>query len=708
MPVMQQNALAQAFADRYAIEEEIGRGGAATVYAAVDLKHSRRVALKVLRPEYAAGLGPERFLREIRIAAGLSHPNILPLHDSGEAAGLLYYVMPLVEGATLRERIVRERQLPLSDALAITSEVADALDCAHRHGIVHRDVKPENILFMEGHATVSDFGVASAREHASSDQVRTDPGLAIGTPDYMSPEACAGEPVDTRSDQYSLACVLYEMLAGHPPFTAASPQAVALRQMGDTPPPLATVRPDLPGRVTRAVARALAKAPADRFPSAPDFVAALRAEDDDTAQERSLAVLPFANTGGLPEDDPLADGITDELISALNRLEGLRVASRTSVYALRGRGIDVPELARQLHVGTVLEGSVRRAGHRLRVAVQLVSARDGYLLWSERYDRDLADVFAIQDEIAQNVARALKIMLRGDTGSGLTRVPTRDMRAYEYWLRGRQYLRQTRRKSLRFAREMFERAIAADARFGLAWAGVAESCALLNMYYPEEDADLGLADEASTRALALAPDVAAVHASRGFVLWRLKRRDEAVAAFETAERLDPAQFEARYFHARLCFTEGDIARAAVLFEDAARAQEDYQARFFAAQSYTALGRSADAEAAYRRALHVVQEHLEFNPDDPRAATMCAVCYCRLGVREEGLRWAERARTIDPDDPGVIYNVACLYALEGRVEDALDCLEQAARTGFGGQAWIAHDPDLDSVRDHPRFQALFRH
>jgi TolB-like protein/Flp pilus assembly protein TadD len=693
-----------AFAERYHLEEEIGRGGAAVVYAAADLRHGRRVAVKVMHREPAAAEARERFLSEIRIAAGLNHPHILPLHDSGVADGSLYYVMPLVDGGSLRERLLRERQLPLADAVRITCDVADALDCAHRHGVVHRDVKPENILFVEGHAAVADFGIARALQSAP-DAARTDPGLVIGTPEYICPEAYDGVELDGRADQYALACVLYEMLAGQPPFTAATPQAVALRHMADAVPPLTTVRPDVPAAVARAVEQAMAKSPAARFPSTLAFADVLRetlAGTDVTAM-RSVAVLPFANLGGLPEDDPLADGIGDEILQVLTRIEGLHVASRTSARALHGRGLDVRAIAGELRVGAVLEGTVQRAGARLRVTVQLVNARDGYLLWSDRYDRAMADVFAIQDEIARNVTRALQVILRDDRPPA--RAFTRDVRAYEYYLRGRQYFRQTRRKSLLCAREMFQRAVALDDGFARAWAGVADCCSLLHMYFPESGADLSLADQASGRALALAPDDGAAHAARGFTLWRLQHVPEAEAEFTEAVRLDPSCFEALYFHARLAFSAGRTEQAAALFEAAARVQEDYQARFFAAQSLEALGRHEEARTAYRRALQSAEQHMELNPDDPRAATMCAVSLCRLGRRDEGLAWAERARAIDPDDPGVMYNVACLYALEGQADLAIDCLEQALRAGFGGGDWIAHDPDLDSLRDLPRFQRL---
>jgi TolB-like protein/Flp pilus assembly protein TadD len=416
-------------------------------------------------------------------------------------------------------------------------------------------------------------------------------------------------------------------------------------------------------------------------------------------------VLPFADLSAEPGRDFLADGITDEIINALARLDGLRVASRTSSFALRHLPLDVRAVGARLGVQAVLEGSLQHEGRRLRVTARLVDTADGAQLWSERYDREFADVFAIQDEIAASIARALRLVLTERERRSMARVPTADLEAYEAYLRGRQFFHQRRRKSLQYARELFSHAIERDPAFAPAWAGIADCCSLLAVYYPGAGTDLLLADSASRRALELAPDLPEAHASRGFALWMLKRLEEAVREFEAALALDPRQFDALYFQARLRFQQGDAAAAARLFERAAEAREDYEARFFAAQSYATLGRAADAEAAYRRALAAAADHMALNPDDPRAATMRAVAHCRVGERPEGLRWAERAMQIDPDDAGVLYNVACLYALEGERERAIDCLERAVAQGFGNREWIARDPDLDPLRDDPRFRQL---
>ena len=695
-----------ALSDRYELGRELGRGGMATVYQAADRRHGRDVAIKVLTPGLSRTIGVDRFLSEIRIAAGLTHPHILTVHDSGEADGLLFFVMPYVEGPTLRDRLDRERRLTVREAVRVARELAEALAYAHGRGIVHLDVKPENVLFEAGHAILADFGVARAVNAAGGER----PGAGesgVGTPTYMSPETCAGETdLDGRTDEYALACVLYEMLAGQPPFVAGTPAALAARHLYDEVPPLRTQRPDAPPAVVSAVHRALAKERGARFPTLGDFASALESPADaPAAGPRSVAVLPFANLSPNPEDGYLGDGLTEEILNALTKLRELRVASRTSAFQYKERTEDVRLIGERLGVEAVLEGSVRREASRLRVTAQLINVADGYHLWSEKFDREMADVFAIEDEIAQNIAGALQVVLGDRERRALGRVPTTDVRAYEFYLRGRRFFGETRRRSLAYAVEMFERAIAVDPSYALAWAGVADAASLFAMYYPPAEAELARADEASRRALELAPDLAEAHAARGFALWLLKRADEADREFETAIRLDPQGFEARYFWARSCFQRGETEQAARLFEEAATVREDYQARFFAAQSYAALGRAAEAEAAYRRAAQVAEDHLALNPDDPRAYTMCAVALCRTGQPERGLACAQRAVEVDPEDAGVCYNVACLYSLEGRVEDALRCLEDAFQHGFGDKAWIEHDPDLEPLRGEPRFQAL---
>ncbi len=422
---------------------------------------------------------------------------------------------------------------------------------------------------------------------------------------------------------------------------------------------------------------------------------------------KSIAVLPFANLSESPDNEYLSDGISEELINALSKIEGLRVVSRTSVFAYKGRSEDIRAIGRDLNVRSVLEGSVQLHGDKLRVTTQLINVASGYHLWSERFDREMEDVFDIEDEIAANVVRALRVILKEDERRALTQVPTADVKAYEYYLRGRQFFHQTRRKSLQFAQEMFERAIEIDPDYALAYTGLANASALVHMYYPSARADIERADEASRKALELAPDLADAHAARGFALFLMKHLEEAEKLFKSAIRLDSKLFEAHYFYARACFQQGRLADAAERFEAAFRAREDYQAAFFAAQSHEALGNKSDALAAYRRALDVTEKHMDLNPDDARAATMRAVSLCRLGRLADGVHWAERALAIDPEDAAVRYNVACLYSLEGMKDEAIACLEDAMRVGFGNREWLKHDPDLNPLRGDPRFEALFK-
>ncbi|HSR14973.1 MAG TPA: serine/threonine-protein kinase, partial [Gemmatimonadales bacterium] len=369
--------VAAALAGRYRIERELGQGGMATVYLAQDLKHDRRVALKVFRPELAAVLGAERFVQEIRTTAALSHPHILPLFDSGEAGGFLFYVMPVVEGEDLRARLRREHQLSVEDAVEIARVVAGALDYAHRHGVIHRDIKPENILFQDDVPLVADFGIAVALTRAGGNRL-TETGLSLGTPAYMSPEQAVGErDLDARSDVYALGCLTYEMLAGDPPFVASTAAAVIARHLTDPAPPVTTVRRNVPAAAAGAIARALSKVPADRQATAGAFAAALTAPDSATAgasRAAMILVLPFVNRSPDPENEFFSDGLTEEVVADLSRVGALGVISRNSAMALKGTTRDTPTLARELGVTHVVTGSVRRAGTALRITVELVEA----------------------------------------------------------------------------------------------------------------------------------------------------------------------------------------------------------------------------------------------------------------------------------------------------------------------------------------------
>lgn len=422
------------------------------------------------------------------------------------------------------------------------------------------------------------------------------------------------------------------------------------------------------------------------------------------ASPRSVAILPFDAVGADAEAELLGFGLADQILTDLSRVADLQVVARSSSFAYRGRHEDVRTMGRRLGAGAILTGSVQRVGDRLRVMTELVETDAGYQLWSDRYDRTVQDLFAIEDEIAANVARVLNVVLREHEKRAMTKVPTEEVKAMEFYLRGRRFLFQTRRRSLEFAREMFERAIQEDPGFALAHAGLADVAALLGMYYPQAESGLHSAREAAEKALELDPELAEAHAACGAVLFVAGETAEAEAAFARAVELDPRLFEAHYFHGRLCFQEGRFREAADRYEKANHVREDYSASFFRAQALEALGAREEARAAYREALEIAERHLDLNPDDPRAATMRAVSLCRLGREPEGLQWAERALELDPMDPGVRYNAACLFAVAGRRERALDCVEKAVAAGFGNPDWLAHDPDLTSLRGDPRFEA----
>jgi TolB-like protein/Tfp pilus assembly protein PilF len=432
------------------------------------------------------------------------------------------------------------------------------------------------------------------------------------------------------------------------------------------------------------------------------------ASADAAAGSKSVAVLPFVDMSADKENEYFSDGMTEELIDALAKVEGLQVAARTSSFAFKGKSEDVRKIGQLLNVQTVLEGSVRKAGNRLRISVHLVNVADGYHLWSETYNRELADIFDIQDEIAQSITKALRVILTEKEKQALEKAPAADVRAYDCYLRGRHFFHQFRRKGFEFAIQMFERAIALDPSYARAYAGLADCCSLLYMYWDTRPANLQRADEASRKALQLDPRLAEAHVARGLAVSLKKQYPEAERAFETATQLDPNLFAAYYFYGRTCLAQGKLLEAAQLFEQACRLRpDDYQAASHLGSIYAGLGRTADAQAAGRRCLDAVEKHLGLHPDDARAIYLGAVVWCQLGDADRAVEWANRALAMDPEEPVTLYNVACVYSLQGKLEQAIDCLEGALKHGFAHKAWIEHDADLNAIRAHPRYQELLR-
>ena len=705
----------------YEILSELGAGGMGEVYRARDSRLERDVAVKVLSDRFAREQDAlARFRRENTVLAALSHPNIRAIYDIGQHEDRTYAVMELLEGETLASRL-RRGSFDWRSAVQIAQSIADGLAAAHDKGIVHRDIKPQNIfLTIDSAVKILDFGLArlerrnSLEENGSSVTTpATQPGMILGTASYMSPEQVRGQTADTRSDIFAFGCVLYEMLTGSRAFSRETVAETMTAVINDDPPGLTESGVGAPGELQRVMAHCLEKKPRTRFQTARDLSFALAGigQQEGTSKSKeaakaSVAVLSFVNMSSDQENEYFSDGLAEELINALCKVDGLQVASRTSSFSFKGTNQDIREIGRRLNVRTVLEGSVRKAGNTLRISAQLVNVSDGYHLWSQTFDRRIEDVFAIQDESARAIVRALRVVLSDEERRAIAKLPTDDVQAYDYYLRGRQFFRQFRREGLQRARRLFMRAYELDPRYARAYAGVADCCSLLHLHWGADEAHVKVAAEASRKALELDPDLAEAHVARGLAVSQRNRFDEARREFETAIHQNPELFEAYYFYARACVAQGKLERAAELFEQASKVNpEDYQAPILLAEAYAGLGRENEAEAANRKGLVAAERHLELFPNDGRALNLGASALVGLGEHERGLEWAERALAGDPEEPSVLYNVACTYARLGKTENALACLDEAITFGFLHKEWIDNDATLDSIRSHPRFEAL---
>ncbi len=640
-------------ADRYTIERELGAGGMATVYLAHDLKHDRKVALKVLKPEIGHTLGADRFLREIQLAARLSHPHILPLFDSGAAAAsresrpetFLYYTMPVVEGGSLRDRLAASPRLPVSEATRLAAEVAGALDFAHRQGVVHRDIKPDNIMLQDGHALVADFGIGKALSAADGMAI-TQTGMSIGTPAYMSPEQAAGEAVDGRSDLYSLGCVLYETLVGEPPFTGTSAQAVIAKRFVQTPADVSALRDGVSRSVARAVQKALARDPVDRYDTGAAFERAITQADlapQTAPPEKSVAVLPFANLSADPENEFFSDGITEDIIGVLTRVPGLKVAARASAFSFKGRNEPLATIGSALGVAHVLQGSVRKAGNRVRVTAQLMAATSNAQVWSEHYDRNLDDIFAIQDEIARGIANRLEVALGVRAAEPLAAPPTRDLHAYELYLQGREATLIRTPTSLSRGIELLRQAIARDPAFARAWLALVEGYSAMGVYaYRPPIECRRLAQDALQEAERLAPDEPGLPTARAFLKVYLtpdwpSADEDLAAAIERDPRSGVANVLLAQWHARLGHREERTAAA-----NRAIAADPLSPFVHAVvgHSYYATRDFPEAQASHERALALDTNYLTANWG-------LGIVMLHQGRAKEGLRRMRRAAELAP-------------------------------------------------------------
>jgi len=764
--------LTTALADRYRVDREIGRGGMAHVFLARDLKLDRPVAVKVLRPDFAASLGTERFLREITLAAKLEHPHILAIHDSGEADGLLYYVMPYVEGESLRQRLEREKQLSVDEALQISREVADALSCAHSRGVIHRDIKPENILLQSGHAVVADFGIARAVTAAGGAKL-TETGLAIGTPAYMSPEQAAGSAdLDGRSDLYSLGCVLFEMLSGETPYTGPTPQAILAKKLNEPLPHISVVRKTVPAEMEVALTRALARVPADRFPTAGQFAEALTrtagtevdatrpapraarrwrrpataalavvllgvaawmgwqtTHADGTARIRSLAVLPLQNLSGDTAQDYFVLGIFDALIGELNHITALRVTSRTSAMSYADTRRSVPEIARELNVDAVVEGSVLHAGDSVRIRLELIRARpQEHNVWGDTYDRNTRDILGLYSDIARAVAREVQATLTPAEATRFASARRVNPATYQAYLRGMYLLQKANPEDNERGLAYMRQAIEEDPADPLAYAGLAEAY-ITTAHGPAPQLDaFPAAQEAAERALRLDPTLTETLASLGFLrgYWYWEW-DVSDSLFRRAIELNPSSVWGHYWYAWQLHLFG-MDDSALAEHKRAEAADPLNAYVIA---WT--GQLYYAEQRYDEAMASVQRALALNPNMPVAHLVAAEVHLAQGRNEAAMTEARQAVAPDsswlwvlgyiagfaghhdearsvaarlerqPTDPWTAFGRAAVYASLGDKDQAFRWLNYPHPHCW--VPWVRVEPWFSKLRDDPRLPPL---
>jgi serine/threonine-protein kinase len=737
----------QHFGPRYRIVEKIGRGGMGVVYKAIDLELDRVVALKMIRREL--GRDPrmvEQFKREIILAREISHENVIRIHDLGEADGVKYISMKYIEGTSLRDLLTATGRLTLEKAVSIGKQVCSALAAAHRKGVIHRDLKPQNIMIdRDGDVQVMDFGIARSLQAKEV----TEAGHIVGTPHYMSPEQAQGRTGDERSDVYSLGCILYEMATGHRPFEADTLEGLIHHHIEENPRAPSELNPGIPLDLEALILKALEKDPMRRFQSAGDLRQSLdeaagslqqTTTDQDTRSveaagvtdtQASIAVLPFRDMSPDKDQEYFCEGMAEEIINALVKTEGLRVAALTSALQFKERGRDIRSMGRDLNVGTILEGSVRKAGNKLRVTAQLLNVQDGYHIWSERYDRELEDVFAIQDAISQAIVKALAPRLIRKTAKPVPDQRSRDPEAYNLYLKGRYYWNKRSTEGIRKAIDYFEQAIGKDPKFALAYAGLADAFIMSPDYIPREA--YPKAKAAALKALELDDAIAEAHTSLGWILigyehdfrggekeyrkafelnpnyatahqWyglhlaATGRFDEALHEIRLAQEIDPLSL-------MMYTAAGFILYMAGRYEEAieeCRKAMDLDPNFGLA--HFPLVWIYDARGEYDKAMEGWAAVFAYEKKDNKAQEI------RKTYADSGYKAAMRLildSLIHPKEPGGpnMQNAAMVAAVIGEKEITLELLEKSLERREPELFWVQRMPAFEYLRSDPRFQRI---